>query len=256
MSIEQQIGPLIPRPRTMHPPRRPDRQRSSRRAYDLLRAYLREIQPGQRLLDDHVAALLDTSRGSVRYAMHALVEEGVLTRAPRVGTTLAGQMMQVGLDELTATSMVDEAGNPRLSCTRLTHKIIPCAPYVRARLGIDDTRVQLIETLVSLDGTPVSVREAYTSAAIPRERFTDDIEDLDPITERVFGEPADEVESTVESISCSEKTAASLGVTAGSPMLLRETLLRGTSGRALMLNFTQYRGDRVALVSKTSRRTS
>jgi GntR family transcriptional regulator len=246
----------LPRQRPMHPPRRPERQRSSRRAYDLLRAYLRDIQPGQRLIDDHVASMINSSRGSVRYAMHALVEEGVLTRAPRVGTTLAGQMMKVGLDELTATSLVDAQGRPRLHVTRLTHKVIPSAPYVRDRLETLDTRVQLLETLVTLDGTPVSVREAYLSEAIDREAITDEIDDdLDAVMERVFGEAVGEIESTIESISCSEKTAASLGVPAGSPLLLRETLMRSVSGRPLMLNFTQYRGDRVSLVSTNTRRS-
>lgn len=228
---------------------RPPRQRSSRRAYDLLRAYLREVEPGQRLPDEQVAALLNASRGSIRTAMQALVEEGVLTRAPRVGTTRTGEMMRVGIDQLTSTSMLDEAGRHRVTSTRLTHTVIPAAPYVRARLETADVRVQLVETLVSLDGTPMSLREAYLSASIPPELIYDDITDLETSVERVFGERVGEIESTIESISCSKPSADTLGVPPGAPMLLRETIVRGASGRALMLNFTQYRGDRVALTA-------
>lgn len=256
MTVDPDFCPAVPRPRQVHVPRRPDRQRSSRRAYDMLRSYLREVQPGQRILDEHVAALFNTSRGSVRYAMYALVEEGVLTRAPRVGTTLAGQTMKVGLDELTAVSLTDERGRPRLHCSRLTHKIIPAAPYVQDRLESRASRIQLIETLVELDGSPVSVREAYLSESVDREAITDDIEELEPVVERIFGEAVGEIESAIESISCSEQTAASLGVAPGSPLLLRETLIRGASGRPLILNFTQYRGDRVTLVSLNPRRSS
>jgi GntR family transcriptional regulator len=219
----------------------------------MLRSYVRTGQFGEsdKLVDETLATLLNASRNSVRAALQELADEGVLVRSRYSGTRLAGRLMPVPVEELTSVRLVDDEGRQRVQPRTLARSVVNTGAYIREKLGVEEEYALFSEHVSLLDGEPVSCRETFTPVDVARENFVDLVEGVADWFPRVFGEPVGEVHSSIEAVSARGSLTQRLQVPDGAPLLLRETVLHGRSGRPWMLNFTHYRGDRVCLTAVT-----
>jgi GntR family transcriptional regulator len=229
-------------------------QSSPRRAHALLRASIRRgLITDQDLVEEHdLVSSMMMSRNSIRSALHQLSDEGLIRRRQRIGTNVVGGIWELPLLSLlpitgwalgtdssqhpggvSITSEVTEAGEV------IAHR------HIRERLELTHDRVLLVEQVVSIDATPVGIVVGYYPIAgtAPRDQPSDPSAYIDEIR----GAPGNQVEVTVEAVNADERTARILGLREDAAILTRETLIRDVSGRARMLAYGHYRGDRVAL---------
>ena len=153
------------------------------------------------------------------------------------------------------TVISDGVVNDGIRLRLIEHSLVPSSPLIRARMRMDDASVSMLEQLGTLDDQPLFVRVSYH---LP-EQFT-------PISQlwrdaafepfevgtseafrRHFGVELGHTESSVEAVRSDNRTATSLRVSVGSPMMLREMVLTGVDGVVRELSFTHFRADRVAL---------
>lgn len=224
-------------------------QTSPRRAHDLIRAAIRlGLTGGRPFQTEHeLVRSMAISRNALRGAMKLLAEEGLITRRAGQGTRAAASIVPIPLDESVPAGDVE--------VHQLETRSVPATPVMRHRLAIEDEWVLMNEQLVTSGGEPLMLRVAYS----PLSRSTDDLVHhiethptysgarLAEIFPRLFGVQLGRVENTIEAVPCEERSAAVLGVPVGSPILLRELLLRGADGIAYSLTYCHHRGDRIAL---------
>jgi GntR family transcriptional regulator len=232
-------------------------QTSRRRAHDLLRAGIRAGVVERHLVEDALTASLWSSRNAVREALQMLVEEGLVSRQPRHGTTVVRRIASVPLEEL----MPPPTGKPGEATVRveqLETRSVPINGVVAERLATDQETVVLSEQLLTIDDEPVSLRTAYLLTDLPPEQVAERLGVIDETHmpsasafERFFGVPNGEVESTIEALPAERETARVLGIPVGAPVLFRESVHRDGHGQPRMLVYAHYRGDRIALCSLT-----
>ncbi|ONH51746.1 GntR family transcriptional regulator [Frankia sp. CcI49] len=231
-------------------------QVSSRRAYEMLRAGLRagHFDGPEELAENTLVNTLGISRNSVRRALSMLADEGLVTRAPRRGTTVRRGIVQVHEGEMLPRELHEEESWRRLEIEEISQCVVPTTRLLRERLEIDDAEVVMIEQVFRLDGEPLCVRAGYVPLPATPERYFADVVAIDrrppryeALFEQLFDAPYGGGRAVVEAVPCEERTARLLGVTPGTPVLLREVVVRDSSGRARDLHWTHFRGDRVAL---------
>ncbi|MEX5636056.1 GntR family transcriptional regulator [Parafrankia sp. FMc2] len=231
-------------------------QVSSRRAYEMLRAGLRagHFDQPEELAENTLVSSLGISRNSVRRALAMLAEEGLLTRAPRRGTTVRRGIVQVAEGEMLPRELHDEENWRRLEIEELGQCVVPTTRLMRERLEVADTEVLMTEQVFRLDGEPLCVRAGYVPMPATPERYFAEVVAIDhrppryeALFERLFDATYGGGRVVVEAVPCEERTARLLGVAAGTPVLLREAVVRDSSGRPRDLHWTHFRGDRVAL---------
>ncbi|OLT22871.1 hypothetical protein BJF78_33115 [Pseudonocardia sp. CNS-139] len=236
---------------------RPDLQTSVRRVYTLLRAGIRSgtLAPDAQLVESEVAALMDASRNSVRRALQMLAAEGLVSREPRQGTSIVRGIVRVSLDQRTVpdqSSALWRGGNGPLYRSELLEcREVTPSEYVRTRLALRSATVTMSEHLVYLLNEPVSVCLVYTPVGLAAENLQLENRNRACAFRHRFGVELGRHEDTVEAVACEARTGTLLGVRAGSPILLRETLAVGADGVPRELTYKYNRGDRVAVVTVT-----
>ncbi|MCM3922263.1 GntR family transcriptional regulator [Frankia sp. AiPs1] len=235
---------------------------SPRRAYELIRASLRsgELEPDA-LSESRLIDALGITRNSVRRALSMLADEGLLSRAPRRGTSVSHGIWQIPAGEVLPREISESQEWQRLQIEELAHCAVPATDGLRDRLAVTDADLLMTEQLFRLDGQPLCVRTGYVPMIVEPERYFAEVVAIDrrppryeALFERLFGAPLGTAEAVVEAVPCEERTARLLGVEAGSPVLLREVLVRDGTGRPREVSYTHFRGDRVALSSVTGPR--
>jgi GntR family transcriptional regulator len=205
-----------------------------------------DLRPGDRLpAEMAIAAHYGVSRVTVRQAVEALADEGLVLRRrgvgafaapPRLGAAEAGDFLGGGYDAAPADQiallLAEPAAAPDWIAARL--QTPPAAPLWKLR------------TLWRPDGAAAATRTAFA----PR-RAAPDLPDgrdlrqpLHRILERDFGCAAETAEETIEHIGADAARAALLGVRPGASLMLVERLVRDRTGRPLMLSRTYFRADR------------
>jgi GntR family transcriptional regulator len=242
------------------PPRR--LQTSPHRAHNLLRSGIRTgmFSGDAALVEDALIRALSTSRNAVRQALQMLAAEGLVDRRPNRGTTVIATICDIAVDQLVPTTAF---GEPGATVRQLDHRTIPGDTYVRTRLALAGTeaattscvgaderaelRVDMSETLISRDSTPISLRVSYVPAGDgPVVRVLEVV----PVPEaflRVFGRPLGSTEASIGAIAAGAGVARLLGLSEGAPVLVQEVLLRDVDGRPRELSYTYHRADRVSV---------
>ena len=139
---------------------RPIRSNNSvRRTYDLLRPQLPALGPDALLSERDLVNTFSASRGTVRHVLQLLAEEGVVTRGPKVGTTVHASTV-IPVSELTP---LDQWGSRGPVTGRLLEsKVIPAFPAVRHRLQLpEESSVAMSEWLLIDDNTPLALFVSY-----------------------------------------------------------------------------------------------
>lgn len=153
--------------------------------------------------------------------------------------------------------LLDDGAVAEVRLRVIEHALVTSTPLIRARMQTDHDSVAMLEQHASLDDEPLFVRVSYHLSS-----------DLDPISRawrqhvegqevgtmadlfrRLFGRELARTESSVEAVRSDARTALSLRVPVGSPMILREMVLTADDGVVRELSFTHFRADRVALLA-------
>lgn len=225
-------------------------------SHGLLRSSIRRglYVHGSALVEDTLARSLGTSRNAVRRALHMLEEEGLVTRRPRFGTSVAAEIVEVPLGRLARTEPTWPNYDGRAQVQVVDHSVVPCPPVVRARLGLEGEEAAVVEYLVLVDGEPFCLRVAYLDPGTPLNlepnfEMCDCVPHLFPHFDHV---DLGESETSLDAVAAEERTARLLGIEVGSPILLREQLVHTADGRPFELSFTSYPGGRASFFVRGS----
>jgi GntR family transcriptional regulator len=246
------------RARTFHQRQRARPQpanNSVRRTYDLLRWSLSDLEPDARLVEEDLVDTLSASRNTVRAVLRLLAEQGLVSRSPKVGTTVSSTVILPVNQVMTVPEL--PAGTPYTSHGRvLESAVIPAPTIVRARLRLaEGTKVLMIEGLVYFDGEPVCLSVSYI-ALDPGQPVEADVQVPDGLAflEQRLQVSVGESTTTMGAVAADAQTAALMGLQPGVPLVWLEDLLRDVDGRARALCQYRFRSDRVAFTTSIHRR--
>lgn len=234
-----------------HRRRSPLANNSVHRSYDLLRSQmLRDLVPGIRLSEADLVRDLSASRTTVRRVLSQLANEGLVTRAPRVGTVIAEQNLEVDAD-IRQFEEYARTGNLCLVPLEI-HKFVP-PPMIKGRLRIDiGDEVAFVEGRILACDRPVGVVVGYVVIdALKTGHVAEKRGCAANITTYVehVGRPIRDVRIGIASMRCDDGTGRELGITKGSPILRVENELFDSGGGCRAVITVRYNGTRVAVMT-------
>lgn len=223
----------------------------------MLRTLLRsgELNAGDALAEETLARTLGASRNAVRKALQQLADEGLLVRQPKNGTRLVNELIHIDGGQVVPRGMALGNDQGRLTIEQTRTERVPLSPVVQRKLETDANVGILSESRFFVDGRPLSLRVGYVAgdpSAMERALASFRTENPPPYAEafrQLYGAEFGSSHSTVEAISCEQRTAEILAVEVGTPILLNEVVVRDIDGVARELSYTYYRSDRVAVSS-------
>jgi DNA-binding GntR family transcriptional regulator len=197
---------------------------------------------------------LATSRNAVREALRILAQEGLVVREPGRGTIVSGKILEFATSDFTPAGSPDGGQSDTVKVEPIEHRVVPTTSVVGSRLETSEAEVMMIEQLATFEGQAMYVRAGYLRLdSAPQSLFAqvaDQGYQLWPLSvafESLFGVPFGLSETIIEARACEERTSRLLGIPEGSPVLMREVLLRDRDGVPRELSYTHYRADRVCL---------
>ncbi|MFE7719541.1 GntR family transcriptional regulator [Nocardia rhizosphaerihabitans] len=237
-------------------PIRGQRADRARRVADILRhQILAGAVEGALPGEQELAAEHDTSRNTVREALALLRDEGLIDRAPKVGTRVAARKYDHGLDALLGLQeTLKEHGTVRNEVRAATHITAP--PAVARRLGLaPGDRVVYIERLRFLADLPLSLDLTYLAPDVGAAVLANDLETTDVfvLLEQVTGQSLGAAELALEAVAADPHTATTLDTPAGAPLLMLERLTHLDDGRPVDLEYIRMRGDRITMRGSLTR---
>ena len=225
---------------------------SVRRTYDLLRATLPALEPDAPLSEGELIDSFSASRNTVRMVLQLLAAEGLVSRRPKVGTTVAGCTV-IPIEELTPLA---QWSRHRPTTGRvLETRVMPAFTAISQRLSLPEgSLVAVTEGLVMEDTEPLALFVSYVG--LTREQA--DLMRAGGLSviaflEAQLGVSVVESDTVMTAIACDEQTAALLGVAEGSPLLSLEELLRDADGTPWAVCQIRCRADRIAFSAKARR---
>jgi GntR family transcriptional regulator len=195
------------------------------------------------------------SRNTVREALAALKDEGLIDRGPRTGTHVAIRKYDHGLDALVGLKETFKGYGDIRNEVRTTMNVV-APPSVAHRLQLNPSEpVVFIERLRYLGDLPLSLDMTYLAPDIGREVVEHSLEvnDVFALIEQVTGRRLGGAAVAVESVAADPHSAAILQVPDGAPVLLLERLTHLDDGRPVDLEYIRMRGDRITLRSNLVR---
>jgi GntR family transcriptional regulator len=252
---------------------------STRRTYEQLRSVIRT---GLAMRSGHLQELtisqdFGASRNSVRLALAMLVEDGLVSRAPRRGTVLTNHIVHFSIPHIPPRDYSPTPGQQPdgLEVVSLQDGVIPTPAVIRALL---DTDAELVLTYVQLgfDGEhPVFQRTGVVPLHVDPDEFFERLHSLigvstpdrklpaeqfmaardeDFLDEFVtlFGTAFGSTHNRVEALEADEHTARVLQIEPGAPVLVRQQFTLDAEDRVREYTFTHFRGDRTTLADTRS----
>jgi GntR family transcriptional regulator len=235
--------------------RRPPRthfNNNARRAYDLLRSTLPALGPDAQLVEDDLIASLSASRNTVRMVLQLLAAQGLVSRGPKVGTTVVTSTV-LPFNEVLL--IPDQGARQEMEGRVLESIVIPAPPIVAERLHLaEGAAVAVIEGLLSEADEPIALSTAYVPSP-PDHEGRSCLQNPDPIAfmERHLDVPIVGSRVSVAALASDSQTAALLGLREGAPILFLEDLFHDRDGQPRALSQMRYRGDRVTLAGTAHR---
>ncbi|WP_410875582.1 GntR family transcriptional regulator [Nocardia sp. A7] len=239
-------------------PIRGQRADRARRVADILRHQIlagavQGTVPGEQEL----AAEHGTSRNTVREALALLRDEGLIDRAPKLGTRVAARKFDHGLDALLGLQETLKGhGTVRNEVRAATTITAPPAVARRLELSTGD-KVVYIERLRFLADLPLSLDLTYLAPDIGTELLTHDLETTDVfvLLEQITGQSLGAADLALEAVAADPHTATTLDAPAGAPLLMLERLTHLEDGRPVDLEYIRMRGDRITMRGHLTRST-
>jgi GntR family transcriptional regulator len=204
-----------------------------------------------------LAAEFFVSRNTIRAALTALKNEGLIDRGPKVGTCIAQRKYDHRLDVLlglkeTFKSYGEVRNEVRAAMT------VAAPPSVAQRLRLQPgQQVVFVERLRYLGGLPLSLDLTYLAPDIGTEVLTHPLEsnDVFALVEQVSGHRLGSASLALEAIPADAHSAAALQVPDGAALLMLERLTSLDDGTPVDLEYIRMRGDRITMRGSLIRST-
>lgn len=219
--------------------------------------FIGRLEPGAPVpTERELAAVMQTSRTTVRQALTELVVEGRLLRRQGSGTYVAEPKITWPLYLASFTEQVEASGF-KPSAEVLGTQRAPATAEIAAQLGLPPRApVYRIERLRFADAFPIAVETAW----LPAERFpglTRQIRmhgSLHAILSEVHATRLRTGEEWIETAPATPREAGPLRVDVGTPMLIVSRQNFDSGGTPVELGRTWFRSDRVTLVTHLASR--
>ncbi|PXX58807.1 GntR family transcriptional regulator [Nocardia tenerifensis] len=230
----------------------------ARRVADLLRHQLHAGAFDAGLpSEQELAAEFEASRNTVREALALLKDEGLIDRAPKVGTRVATRKYDHGLDALLGLQETfKDHGTVRNEVRVAMHVTAPAAVARRLHLAPGE-RVVYLERLRYLADIPLSLDLTYLVPDIGTELLGHDLEhtDIFVLLEQISGHSLGHADLALEAVPADPHTASTLDIPGGAPLLMLERLTHLDDGRPVDLEYIRLRGDRITMRGSLTRST-
>lgn len=214
------------------------------------------LEPGQRLpSEDDLAAKFGVSRMTVRQGISELIEEGLLYRRHGVGTFVAYPHLE--RDHTHLTSFMESARQEGLdvSVRVLALEVLPAKPRIARQLAIEEGELVIrVKTLRIVDGTPVTLHDAFIPYALIPELLTESL-----ATRHIWDILEDHglrVKRAIQSLEAreaDEDIACLLEMDDGAPVLFKERTVYLDNGKPVEFTYCYNRGDRYRLTISLDR---
>ncbi|MFF0489397.1 GntR family transcriptional regulator [Nocardia sp. NPDC004068] len=196
-----------------------------------------------------LTAEFDVSRNTVRDALALLKDEGLIERAPKVGTHVAQRKYEHGLDALRGLKETLR-GHGEVRNEVRAARLVAAPPAVARRLRIrPGEQAVYIERLRCLGDLPLSLDMTYLVPDIGEQVIARDLEtnDVFALIEDISGGPLGSADLVLEAITADAHSAATLQMPEGGALLLLERLTRLEDDRPVDLEYIRMRGDRITM---------
>ncbi|MFN3614152.1 MAG: GntR family transcriptional regulator [Rubrimonas sp.] len=205
-----------------------------------------DLRPGDRLPAElSIGAQYGVSRVTVRQAIEALADEGLIERRRGVGAFVAPPRLGGAEPDDFLAGGFDAAPVEEIELVLAEPMAAP--GWIAARLETPpDCPLWKLRTLWRPDRVAAATRTAFTPRRLAPELPSgpDLRQPLHRILERDFECAATSADETIEYIQADSSRAALLEIRVGAPLLLVERLVRNRAGRPLMLTRTYFCADR------------
>lgn len=224
----------------------------------LLSRIARRMKPGDQLPTEHeLCAEFEVSRETVRAALAALEQDGIIERTRGRGTFIA--RVPTERAETRLTGLAEDFSALKLDTVArvLQAGMAPAPPSVTAVLGLPQAASLFLLTRVrSFEAAPLAYYEAYMPPAIGQKVAGHDLTRTS--VRRVIGEVLRiacwEESQTIEAKAAPAEMAGLLEIPPGAPLLCLSRLYL-SAGRALVVYFRSfYRADRYYYTAQLAQR--
>nr|WP_067825649.1 GntR family transcriptional regulator [Nocardia inohanensis] len=244
----------VPEPIPLRGPvRRADR---ARQVADVLRQQIHAGAFADALPSEaQLTAEFAVSRNTVRDALALLKDEGLIERAPKIGTHVARRKYDHGLDALLGLKETLRGhGEVHNEVRAVQHVVPPLAVARKLRLEPGEQAVY-IERLRWFGDLPLSLDLTYLVPDIGGEVITRDLEtnDVFALIEEISGGPLGSADLALEAITADAHSASTLHMPEGGALLLLERLTKLEDGRPVDLEYIRMRGDRITMRGSLTR---
>lgn len=225
------------------------------RLFNLLRNQILKgsYSPGEKLpTERRICELYGVSRITCRHALRLLQEHGFIERYQGRGTIVRAtrpRKLPILVNDYSESIRTEAPSTGR----RLVYweKIVP-PPDVSEILGL--FRMEpcfLAERVDHLEGRPIAFDKAYLPAALASEITEAMLTRVDflPVWLESEGLEMSHVRNFIEAVKATEETKARLGVSSSYPILKVTDIMYASTGKALAVFVTFYRGDSIRLIS-------
>lgn len=217
----------------------------------------RDLEPGQRLPPERtLATQLRVSRVTVRRALRELAEAGLIDSAAGRGSFVSGGPLAEPPNALMGFSELGAARGLTPTARVLAARVRPATFDEAGLFGVaPGADIFDLRRLRLLDG----VATAVDGSRVPLVRAPG-LADVDFSTASLYatldslGVGPVRADYTVRAAAAGGEEAALLGLEAGAPMLVTETLAYDGEGRLVELGTTAYPGDRYRFNATLTRR--
>ena len=195
--------------------------------------------------DDKLVERFGVSKMTVRQALGALVDQGLLTRARARGTFVARRVFEERLTpSLDIAAQYEAAGAPQQT-RLLSYGRETASEDDQQRFGTAATQVLAFERLRSVAGAPVAIDRRRIPEAVARETGFDETAARGSIidTLRTLQSPPVAVDWVISIRTATSPEAQVLLVPPSSPLLCRAMVYRTDSGDAVLGGETLHRAD-------------
>lgn len=187
--------------------------------------------------DDELADMFKVSRMTVRQAVQALVNDGLLARAQGIGTFVVARRMAT---PFAASSAPAREAEQALELEALIVEMQPCPPSFAAELGVaPETPVHYVFRLRRSGGLVVGIDHRYIPLSV-----VPTLSKADATRRGFWGRfKVSHTEVRLEATTASPQEARWLNLPAGAPLMLRRVRAIAEDGLVIATGYTSYRAD-------------
>ena len=215
------------------------------RVREEIRRLARELSPGTAIPSEReLMERFEVSRATVRLAVQALVDDGLLEKVPARGTFVAEQRVESRLHLASFTEDMRRRGH-------VPSTVVLSIEQVSSRDYVDDFLTSAIawkiERLRQADGRPIAVETSFLDASVTPQLHTLDLtESMYAHLSKEYGLAPDAAQQSVTAVLADARRSKQLQCRVGAPLLYFDRHSYA-QGRPIERTLSWYRADRYAL---------